>query len=284
MSSASEELRSPPPYVAVGGLGGSGTRLVASLLAEFGIFLGRDLNRQLDNLAFTLLFKRRETLNLTDAEIDRDLRLFATMMARPRELSADERALVLARADEQRSELPPGWLQARADALLRGPHIPLPARQLWGWKEPNAHVLLPALMRNFPDMRYIHVVRHGLDMAFSHNQSQLHYWGDALLGGPGEPGPARALSYWCAAQKRARAYGEEMGDRFLWLDYDHLCVDPHDGLGRLAEFLDLPCPDRDGLLALIRPPSSMGRFRRADCSMFSSADIKLVAEYGFAVD
>jgi len=284
MSSAREDAGLPPPFVAVGGLGGSGTRLIATLLAEFGIFLGHDLNRELDNLAFTLLFKRRELLTSTDAEIDSDLRLFTTMMTRPRALTAVERAHLQQRASEQRNEHPDGWLQARADALIGASRTPLAAGQHWGWKEPNAHILLPALIRNFPQMRYIHVVRHGLDMAFSRNQTQLQYWGDAMLGGPGEPGPARALSYWCAAQKRARRLGEMMGDRFLWLDYDHLCLDPRDGLNRLRDFLGLPCPDPEKMLAMIRPPASMGRFRRADCSMLSRADIAVVAEYGFAVD
>ena len=284
MSPANEDAGSPPPFVVVGGLGGSGTRLVATLLAEFGIFLGHDLNRELDNLAFTLLFKRREVLASSDAEIDRDLRLFATMMTRPRALTAAEQTLLRERAAEQRNEHPDGWLQARADALIEAPHVPLPPGQLWGWKEPNAHILLPALIRNFPRMRYIHVVRHGLDMAFSRNQTQLNYWGDAMLGGPGDPGPARALSYWCAAQKRARRLGEMMADRFLWLDYDHLCLDPQDGLGKLCDFLGLPCPNPEKMLAMIQPPASMGRFRHTDCSMLSSADIAVVAEYGFAVD
>ena len=30
---------------------------------------------------------------------------------------------------------------------------------LWGWKEPNSHVILERLMRRFPDMKYIHVMR-----------------------------------------------------------------------------------------------------------------------------
>lgn len=283
MVAASEATRSPP-FVAVGGLGGSGTRVVAGLLAEFDVFLGHDLNAERDNLAFTLLFKRREILTAADAEIDRDLALFATMMSRPRELTADEQAWLRALALESRRDHPHDWLQARAEALTRATHAPLPAGQRWGWKEPNTHLLLPALIRNFPDLRYIHVVRNGLDMAFSDNQAQLHNWGDALLGGPGAPGPARSLSYWCAAQKRARGFGERMGDRFLWLDYDQFCRDPRAGLERLSNFLDLPGADTQRLEASIRPPASMGRFRLADRSLFSPADVAVVAEYGFPVN
>ena len=46
-----------PPLV-IGGLGGSGTRVVADILLAQGWYLGQDLNRAKDNLLFTLLFKR----------------------------------------------------------------------------------------------------------------------------------------------------------------------------------------------------------------------------------
>ena len=42
---------------AIGGLGGSGTRVYADILQQAGIFIGNDLNRELDNLLFTRLFK-----------------------------------------------------------------------------------------------------------------------------------------------------------------------------------------------------------------------------------
>ena len=60
--------------VAVGGVGGSGTRLIAQVLLELGYYLGGDLNESLDNLWFTLLFKRREVLDLTEAAVRRGAR------------------------------------------------------------------------------------------------------------------------------------------------------------------------------------------------------------------
>jgi hypothetical protein len=44
--------------VAIGGLGGSGTRIVAEMLAAGGVYIGEDLNDALDNQWFTLLMKR----------------------------------------------------------------------------------------------------------------------------------------------------------------------------------------------------------------------------------
>ena len=43
--------------IAIGALGGSGTRAVAQVFLEAGIYMGDDLNRANDNLIFTRLFK-----------------------------------------------------------------------------------------------------------------------------------------------------------------------------------------------------------------------------------
>ena len=44
--------------VVIGGVGGSGTRVLAEILSLFGFYLGNDLNGAKDNLVYTLLFKR----------------------------------------------------------------------------------------------------------------------------------------------------------------------------------------------------------------------------------
>jgi len=55
-SDAKEWIRNGP--VAIGGVGGSGTRVVAETVNRLGIAFGRDLNGASDNLLYTLLFKR----------------------------------------------------------------------------------------------------------------------------------------------------------------------------------------------------------------------------------
>jgi RNase adaptor protein for sRNA GlmZ degradation len=57
MTNMKNKLNSKSPVV-VGGVGGSGTRLIADILMELGYYIGSDLNKSLDNLAVTLLFKR----------------------------------------------------------------------------------------------------------------------------------------------------------------------------------------------------------------------------------
>ena len=46
--------------IIIGGIGGSGTRVIAEILTLLDVYLGRALNKSLDNLWFTALFKRRD--------------------------------------------------------------------------------------------------------------------------------------------------------------------------------------------------------------------------------
>ncbi len=64
--------------VAIGGVGGSGTRLVADIVSQCGFYLGSSLNGNLDNLWFTFLLKRPYwfTNFPSDDEIVKALRLF----------------------------------------------------------------------------------------------------------------------------------------------------------------------------------------------------------------
>lgn len=58
------------PAVVVGGVGGSGTRWVSHVLAACGVDMGPDQNESLDNLTYTLLFKRVGVLTDDDARFD----------------------------------------------------------------------------------------------------------------------------------------------------------------------------------------------------------------------
>ncbi len=66
--------------VAIGGVGGSGTRVVAQLLMKLGFYIGSDLNKANDNLWFVLLFNRIEILSIPD---DQFKALLARLRLRP---------------------------------------------------------------------------------------------------------------------------------------------------------------------------------------------------------
>ncbi len=272
------------PPVAVGGIGGSGTRLVAQMLSASGYFLGADLNEASDNLWFTLLFKRPDILACTDREYADLCEIFVKGMVGGGEFIGDEREIVQRLAATGRDQHDAKWLQERADTLLSH-HMPRDADERWGWKEPNTHVVLDRLIRAFRGMQYIFVSRHGLDMAVSSNQNQPQLWGPTFLGEPFAATPRYSLRYWCFMHRRVMAIGEEMGERFLFLKYDDLCRDQSPELARLCRFVGVSEPTvPQRLLNLVTPPTTIGRYMAHRRDEFDEDDIAYVESLGFAVD
>ena len=63
-------------------------------------------------------------------------------------------------------------------------------------------MVLPRLNVLMPRMRYIHVTRNGLDMAYGRNQNQPRLWGRRFLGiDPIRVDPRYSLKYWVAAHQ-----------------------------------------------------------------------------------
>jgi hypothetical protein len=269
--------------VAIGGVGGSGTRLVAELLRGLGYYMGGDLNEATDNLWFTLLFKRVELWEGAEGELSDGIEVFTAAMAEMRALTETEAAWVRGLAAADRPQHTSVWLKDRVTSLLAATRTPRHLRP-WAWKEPNTHVVLDRLQAAMPDLAYIHVVRNGLDMAFSANQNQLRLWGARVLGvDEVDATPRNSLAFWCRVHQRVERIGRQMPGRFLWLNYDQLCSSPLDGLRVLLAFLDA-VPDaatESALLARIHAPASIGRFRRHGAELFDPEDVAYVRSLGF---
>jgi len=210
-------LNFPVPPVVVGAVGGSGTRVVGGWLREAGVQLGGPANQAGDALRLRPLFLSHVVPYWREA-LDAD---------------AFRRDLGRLLADHRRSMDP---------------------SRPWGWKNPGSLYLLPLLDRALPGMRFIHVVRHGLDMALSDNRNPLRKYGDAVVGSGWRdlPPPLAAARLWARANARAADYGRAMGRRYHRLRYEDLCDDPGRVFGELAAFLDLPAPAGDWD-ALVRP-------------------------------
>ena len=111
--SMSRQARRVAP-VAIGGVGGSGTRLIAQLLMEVGFYLGDDLNEANDTLWFTLLFKRPEILRVAECEFAQSLDIFIARMTGGGACSAHQAALVRRLAASDRApQHPSDWLRLR---------------------------------------------------------------------------------------------------------------------------------------------------------------------------
>jgi glycosyltransferase involved in cell wall biosynthesis len=264
---------------------------VAEILARAGIHMGPDRNRSGDNLWFTLLLKRprwlARRLDGDGREIVDALRIFErAMLGHPPRSTPDLLHVTRATAELARHGHNPdgegrgAWAFQRARSLLRS--RPAPAGP-WGWKEPVTFVLLPFLQRHFgTGIRYVHVIRNGLDVALSRNQQDLSLWGERFGVPPvgGGADPAAALRFWAAANRWAIAEATRLfGERFLLVDYDRLCADPRREVERLVAFAGAPRPDLDALAEL---PDDRARSHRAvDLSVFDPRDVADLAEFGY---
>lgn len=273
------KVKQPAP-VAVGGVGGSGTRLVAMLLRQAGVQMGHDLNDASDTLWFTLLFKRLEILECSDAEFGMLVEMLVAGLAGGRRLTPQMEALACELARDARDQHSALWLRARCESLLaaaREPARPGP----WGWKEPNTHMVIERLWRWLPDLRYVHVVRNGIDMAWSRNQNQLALWGTDPAAGNLPATPRRSLEWWCRVHRRMQRVLAANPQRMYWLDYNALCREPEAEVVKLFAFLGLdPAMVLPALDQVQEPPPR----DNIDLDELDPADVEYARSLGYGVE
>lgn len=280
----SKLLENYPAPVVIGGVGGSGTRLVAQCLKEVGFYMGSDLNTANDNLWFTFLFKRIEILDSGDSEFDELVDIFVKAMTGGRFTQAQINIIKNIESLD-RDPRPPQWSHRRANALLSEKRM-IESNTRWGWKEPNSHVFIDRLKRTIPTMKYIHVIRNGLDMAHSTNQNQLKFWGKHFIGPDYHISPFYSLKFWCVVHQRVLEIGNSIGADFFLLNYDDFTIHPEKGIRELLKFLglDVTTTQINLLSKLIKIPESIGRFRQYGIKIFDESDVAFVKKMGFVID
>lgn len=210
--------------VVIGGTGGSGTRIVAQLLQGAGIYVGSELNGSHDAMPF--------------ARFDWEWGL---------------RYLTAGPTESMRRDFEPAVTEH-----LRG----RPDGAQWGWKHPHSYLLIPFLSEHFPEMRFIHVIRDGRDIALSTNRQQARHYG-GLTGRPAQPEEVLAAAWWAWANSRAARDGRALGDRYLLVRFEDLCASPESEAGRIAEHCGLGEVELDDVLKFEKP-GSLGRWREDD--------------------
>lgn len=270
--------------VAIGGIGGSGTRIVALLLHLLGYYLGDDLNEMMDNHWFTLLFKRRSVLLETEDAFANLAALFHSRMTGTLEISEAQRQHLLELAADDRLLHPCDWLRDRVASFCRQGTL-VPPERGWGWKEPNTHIVIDRLQKLRSELRYIHVVRHPIDMSVSSNQAQLQLWGPSFLDREVSITPRDSLSFWCAAYRRIVKVQQTSPQRVLTIDIEKLCAEPEFACEKIAQFLGTSISGHviSNLELLIRRPGSFGRYRGVDIRQFDRRDIEYVSALGYCL-
>ena len=221
----------------IGATGGSGTRIVARLARHAGYDLGVHLNEAEDALEFYSFH-------------DRWINRFIASEHRQVALPAGER-------ERMRAEFQQALKRHLSGSAAESPR--------WGWKAPRSVYLLPFLHAQFPQLKFIHVLRDGRDMAFSKNQNQLRKHGRAVLHWRERwfyPMPIRSLLLWERVNLRAAEHGEgQLRENYHRVRFEDLCQVPVETTRRIMQFLDADADAESVARAEISPPSSIGRWR-----------------------
>ena len=157
-------------------------------------------------------------------------------------------------------------------------HIPEVERRVarWGWKAPRSIYLLPFLHAEFDQLKFIHLLRDGRDMALSKNQNQLRKHGRAVLRWRERlfySVPARSALLWERVNLAAADYAEaRLHHNYLQVRFEDLCAKPLEVTVRILNFLETPVDPEPIARTEIAPPKTLGRWRTCSPKLISEIE------------
>ena len=294
--------------VVIGGVGGSGTRLLARLIRQAGFYTGVAFNESDDNLYFSNLFANPLRIlwtdndevepHETDSQVFEALGIFERAMFCKNGLSEKDLLGLFRYAFELGNMTPhhdgrrPVFREVVSRQFLSmatSNNVDYNQYAGWGWKEPCTFIYLKHLKRFFPGMKYIHVVRHGLDMAFSANVWHLLQWG--WLFGVDEPKGEKdvfrsQLKLWNIANRFTMETARRILDKnFLLVRFEDVCLDTERTANKVLRFLGVDANEtvRREFKEMVKVPDSLYRYKNHDISIFSPLDVDGIKEFGYSV-
>jgi hypothetical protein len=206
------------------------------------------------------------------------------------------------------AQLAAGAQEALAARLAQyaGPsswHLAAGAGELppFGWKDPRNTFALPVWKQVFPNLRAIHIVRHGVDVAAS--LARRH--AAALRAATGEPIPSalavirdhalgilssrrgwtlpEALTMWEQYVEKARQEAAALGERALEIRFEDLLTRPEPVIATLADFCRVAVPAAQRKLLDGLETGRAFAFRRdPELVAFAGSVQDVLARHGYA--
>ena len=175
------------------------------------------------------------------------------------------------------------------------------AARPFGWKDPRNTFTLPVWRQIFPELRVIHILRHGVDAAAS--LSRRH--AEALRSAAGESHPsaltvirdhalgvlssrrgwtlAEALTMWEQYVEKARLQLAELEGRGIEVRFEDLLQTPEPVVAKIAAFCRLPEPaSGPELLEHLSPGRAFAFKRDPELVAFAEASRAALDRYGYS--
>ncbi len=215
----------------IGATQGSGTRMVAAICQKVGYFMGSRYSDSYDSQDFLPFYDTWIEVSLSN-----------TIGTLPKEQTTQ-------------------MLTDFQDCVKKHRENLSPTTGLWGWKNYRSIFLVPFFHALYPDMKFIHVVRDGRDIAFYAEQSQFLQYARLFFGEKWNtlPLPHISILMWDATNVTIANYGEKkMGKNYLRIRFEDICEHPHAILKTLRHFLDGETFDIQSLIKEISQPNDIG--------------------------
>jgi hypothetical protein len=266
--------------VCIGGLGGGGTRVFAFFLKLNGYYLGSDLNDALDNLWYTLLFKRRPALLDPNSHFEVLADVFFSAMQGDTQPALKHLSLIESLVNEDRIQESKDFLQDRFDSLIHH-ESPIPKNNIWGWKEPNTHILIDRFLDFNKELKYIHVLRDPYYMAYSKNQNQFMNWGSIFFGADKEFSPRNSLKFWLKSYERIIKIKDQYSERILIVKYEDMIERTELVTEQISSFLGLKATQEtmNKLNTYIHSRPFKKEGPQIDAGIFDAIDIEYIRQF-----
>lgn len=233
------------------GMHRSGTSLVVRLLAELGIHMGSWLSRDAEAVHFQRVNRR-----IYGAAGSKWGQVDSLLEAMRAPSFVQEQTRVARQAIFQEKRLPGAKTEIER---FFGPELWPKVRQgefpAWGWKDPRTTLVFPIWLNLFPNARWVHVLRNGIDVAISvHRRSlkQERKLRNRLLAIDYSPATldfGYSFHLWENHVSFVLEHQHLVSpERFMEMRYEDLLAEPRAQLQQLARFARHPV-DEDRLLA-----------------------------------
>ena len=285
---SAKENKSP---VIIGGSGGSGTRVVAEILKQSGVYIGQDLNKSNDNLLFSYLFKHpnrfAKELNKNDSRLNEIFNLHERLFLGncPNKIQHlkilwQARNVQLIKPKNRRYRK---WVLQRMLKIIQSKSV---KPSLWGWKEPHTGFFLDAIQSYYPFSKYILVMRHGLDMSYTKTVEQLQYWSGCFEIDPNDLSPRNKFEYWYQYNKHIIVRANKLfEDRFLSTKMEDLCLKKESSINTLLDFVGIEVEKiPENILRIPKIPKTYQRYLNHSMEWINDEVRSKLYELGYSMD
>ncbi len=274
--------------VVVVGMHRSGTSLVSRILDDCGVMMGKDLQEDHESIFFISLNEW----------------IYANAGASWERPGALSELTNLPPAMEAVEEYVRKRLSSRSSRKYSGKPLKnglFDMDERWGWKDPRNGPTLPLWRSIWPDMKVIHVIRHGVDVAASlKTRNSAHWEGDVsrfkkwlptyswrsskspIMRGQRSSTLEGGLSFWSEQLEIESEILAPIEDKHV-VRYEELLSSPRDSITKILEYISIEITEEKLTLIeeTINPSRAFAFMNNPELLEFAEKNAETLEKHGY---